>query len=238
MVQKAGLFLLSILLSIGVIIGLAGGSKSLTGKTWQDWLGNEDFLHTQRHIQDLETKLSALEKNQATLAAMESKPIFQADSLVKKQKILWLVIKLQQKFWSGEPYDTEWVALVSLLPANLLQEPSMMALAKLANTGIMTKHKLRKLLLAKSDAPPSPAPQPTNLWEHLKSLVKIERVLPGMLQEEVLVALEQEQLEDYIAHHPDYAWARIPLQDLNTAHTTVENFYKVLDNLILAPEVP
>jgi ApbE superfamily uncharacterized protein (UPF0280 family) len=53
-----------------------------------------------------------------------------------------------------------------------------------------------------------------------------------MLHEEVLVALEQEQLEDYIAHHPDYAWARIPLQDLNKAHMLVMNFYKVLDTLL------
>ncbi len=237
MVQKAGLFLLSILLSIGVIIGLAMGSKSLTGKTWQDWLGNDELTQTQQNIQDLEAKLSALEKNQTTLVAMESKPKMQTDVIVKKQRVLWIVVKLQQKFWSGESYAEEWTQLMPLLPNALGQDPAILELGKSAQDGIMTKHKLRKLLLSKKEVAPAPTPQPKSIWEYLKALVKIERVLPGMLHEEVLVALEQEQLEDYIAHHPDYAWARISLQALNQGHILVANLYKVLDSLMLAAEV-
>jgi hypothetical protein len=236
MVKNTGLFLLSILVSIGGIIGLAMGSSSLTGKSWQAWLGNDEITKAQQHIQDLETKLLALEKNQSTLVAMESKPIMQTDLFLKKQKILWIVIKLQQKFWSGESYAEEWTQLMPLLPNALGQDPAILELGKSAQDGIMTKHKLRKLLLSKHDVHPEPTAQPKTIWESLKALVKIERVLPGMLHEEVLVALEQEQLEDYIAHHPDYAWARTPLEDLNKAHDMVTNFYRVLDSLILTRE--
>jgi hypothetical protein len=167
---------------------------------------------------------------------MESKPILQTDALTKKQKILWFAIKLQQKFWSGESYTEEWTQFISLLPTSMLQDPSIMELSKFTNVGLITKHKLRKLLLAQTESNLTPSTQPSNIWEYLKSLVKIERALPNILHEEVLVALEQEQLEDYIIHHPNYAWARTPLQELSQAHILVTNFYKALDILILAPE--
>lgn len=221
------------------IIAIVFTIEIVTEKSWRSWLIGTKIEEAQKPLHQVQDTVHDLEKYVRGLEEtfqQNAGHVSVNELMIKQQKIMWLTMVLSQKFREGLPYEEEWKLLLPLLPATILHHPSILELSRHSSKGIMTKEKLKYLLL------PQYKPvefieentAPKKWWDHLKDWVTIEKIpVHGNNHHQAVTDLDLPALQKYISQTPAAVWMNIPIEEYINSQRSIQQFYTLLTPYIL-----